>query len=56
VVFLVAGAAKAAVVREVLQGPRDPLRLPAQLIRPETGKLHWLLDQEAAGGLKLEEI
>jgi 6-phosphogluconolactonase len=56
VVFLVAGAAKAAVVREVLQGPRDPLRLPAQLIRPETGNLHWLLDQEAAGGLKLEEI
>ena len=51
VVFLVAGAAKAAVVREVLQGPRDPLRLPAQLIHPEGGELHWLLDNEAAGTL-----
>jgi 6-phosphogluconolactonase len=52
VAFLVAGAAKAAVVREVLQGPRDPRRLPAQLIQPEPGELHWLLDKEAAGSLR----
>ena len=52
VAFLVAGAAKAAVVREVLQGPRDPLRLPAQLIRPEAGELHWLVDAAAAGALE----
>ena len=51
VAFLVAGAAKAAVVREVITGPRNPLRLPAQLIRPEPGKLHWLLDKAAAGAL-----
>jgi 6-phosphogluconolactonase len=50
VAFLVAGAAKAAVVQEVRQGPRDPRRLPAQLIQPERGELHWLLDQGAAGG------
>ncbi len=50
VAFLVAGAAKAAVVQEVRQGPRDPKRLPAQLIQPERGELHWLLDQGAAGG------
>ena len=51
VAFLVAGAAKAAVVREVIQGPRDPRRLPAQLIHPEPGELHWLLDKAAAGEL-----
>ena len=51
VAFLVAGAAKAAVVREVIEGPRDPSRLPAQLIHPEPGELHWLLDKGAAGAL-----
>lgn len=52
VAFLVAGAAKAAVVRAVIQGPPDPLNLPAQLIHPEPGELHWLLDKEAAGELR----
>jgi 6-phosphogluconolactonase len=51
VAFLVAGAAKAAVVQEVRHGPRDPRRLPAQLIQPERGDLHWLLDQGAAGNI-----
>jgi 6-phosphogluconolactonase len=51
VVFLVAGAAKAAVVREVIQGPRDPLRLPAQLIHPAGGELLWLIERTAAAEL-----
>ncbi len=51
VVFLAAGAAKAAVVQEVRQGAWDPERLPAQLIQPEPGELHWLLDQGAAGSI-----
>jgi 6-phosphogluconolactonase len=49
VAFLVAGAAKAGVLREVMQKPRDPRRLPAQLINPENGELYWLVDREAAG-------
>ncbi len=56
VAFLVAGAAKAAVVREVIQGPRDPLRLPAQLINPQPGELYWLLDKAAAGALSREDL
>jgi 6-phosphogluconolactonase len=48
VVFLVAGGAKAAVLRDVLHGPRAPARLPAQLIRPDGGELLWLADREAA--------
>jgi 6-phosphogluconolactonase len=52
VAFLVAGAAKAGVLREVMQKPRDPRRLPAQLINPEVGELYWLVDREAAGQLR----
>jgi 6-phosphogluconolactonase len=47
VVVLASGAGKAKVVREILQGPQDPTRLPAQMICP-TGILHWHLDEEAA--------
>ena len=49
--FLVAGGAKAGILREVLHGPRDPARLPAQLIQPHHGELRWLADLAAAGPL-----
>ncbi len=48
VVFLVTGAAKATVLHEVLDGPHDSSRLPAQLIRPTDGELRWLVDRTAA--------
>jgi 6-phosphogluconolactonase len=51
VVFLVAGKSKAEVLQEVLHGPRDPGRLPAQLIQPQTGDLLWLVDLAAAARL-----
>jgi 6-phosphogluconolactonase len=51
VAFLVAGAAKAGVLRAVIEGPRDPDRLPAQLIAPTDGALLWMLDEAAAGSL-----
>jgi 6-phosphogluconolactonase len=51
VVFVVTGAGKADRLPEVLRGAPDPLRLPAQLIRPEAGSLIWLLDKAAAAGL-----
>ena len=51
VAFLVAGAAKAGVLKEVLQGAFDPQRLPAQLIHPEAGQLLWLTDLDAASRL-----
>jgi 6-phosphogluconolactonase len=47
--FLVSGSDKASAVRETLEGPYDPHRLPAQLVRPEEGELVWLLDEAAAG-------
>lgn len=52
VAVLVAGAGKADRVAEVLNGPRDPHRLPIQMIDPSSGRLVWLLDEAAAGKLK----
>ena len=52
VLFLVTGAAKAARLREVLKGERDPSRLPSQLIRPHEGALEWFVDRPAASRLE----
>ncbi|HBY99504.1 MAG TPA: 6-phosphogluconolactonase, partial [Chloroflexi bacterium] len=35
----------------VLEGPRRPRELPAQLIEPRAGQLAWLLDEAAAARL-----
>ncbi len=48
VVFLVSGHEKAEALKEVLQGDRQPDRFPAQLIRPDPGKLLWIVDRAAA--------
>ena len=51
VVFEIAGAAKTDRVAEVFTGPRDPERLPSQLIRPSNGRLLVQLDEAAAAKL-----
>lgn len=48
VAFLVEGTGKAAVVQQVRHGAYQPDVLPAQLIQPQPGQLHWLLDAAAA--------
>ena len=48
VFFLVSGADKAQILKEVLMGPRDVERLPSQLIAPANGILSLLLDRAAA--------
>jgi 6-phosphogluconolactonase len=53
VAFLVTGAPKASVLREVLEGARHPGRLPSQLIRPEKGLLLFILDRAAAKELTI---
>lgn len=53
IIFLVSGASRAAVGREVLVGERDPDRLPAQLVRPSRGSVRWLMDRAAAAQLAL---
>jgi 6-phosphogluconolactonase len=49
--MLAPGADKAGVVWKVLQGPRDPVRIPAQAVRPGGGEMVWLLDRAAAARL-----
>ncbi len=55
IAFVVSGANKAPVVREILAGPHDPERLPAQLIKPASGEVLWLLDRDAAGEIEGEK-
>lgn len=48
VVFLVTGADKVTTLSAVLNGPYDPINLPAQRILPTGGTLTWLIDSLAA--------
>jgi len=51
VMFIVAGEAKAQAVWNVLRGPRDVGKYPAQVIAPTDGDVIWLLDRAAAAKL-----
>ncbi len=51
VFFLIAGADKALILKDVLEGPHDPERLPSQLIWPASGILTLILDKAAAAYL-----
>jgi 6-phosphogluconolactonase len=49
------GAGKAEIVQRALEVQSLPGALPAQLVRPSTGTLHWLLDCESASHLSLHK-
>lgn len=51
IIFLVTGADKATAVWEVLEGPRDPERYPAQLIHCVNGETIWYIASAAAAKL-----
>jgi 6-phosphogluconolactonase len=51
VVFLVVGPGKAAMLRQVLEGPHRPALLPAQVIAPSDGSVCWLVDADAGATL-----
>jgi 6-phosphogluconolactonase len=48
---LAVGERKASILREVLDGPADPRRLPVQAARPKHGQLVWWVDAAAAAEL-----
>ncbi|MBM3262726.1 MAG: 6-phosphogluconolactonase [candidate division Zixibacteria bacterium] len=50
VFFLVNGAAKAGVLKEVLEGPFQPDIYPSQIVQPQ-GRLVWLVDRAASARL-----
>ncbi|MDE3197122.1 MAG: 6-phosphogluconolactonase, partial [Acidobacteriota bacterium] len=45
---LVTGADKTEALKQVLEGPRDPLNLPSQI---SSERMVWFLDEAAAAGL-----
>jgi 6-phosphogluconolactonase len=55
IAFMVAGSNKAKILKEVIEGKYMPSILPAQLIKPENGELHWFLDRETAKKLSNTE-
>ena len=48
ILFLVAGDAKAAALKNVLEGESQPEKFPSQRVKPHHGNLFWLVDQSAA--------
>lgn len=48
VIFMAAGAGKAATLKAVLEGKRNLNKFPSQIINPENGQLHWFVDEAAA--------
>jgi len=48
VIFLVSGAAKASIVRTVLEDSQAKLIYPAAMVTPLTGSISWLIDTSAA--------
>ena len=53
VVFLALGEGKAEVVQRTLEVQALPGSLPAQLVRPESGKTRWFLDVQSAQHLNI---
>jgi 6-phosphogluconolactonase len=51
VAFLVSGTDKAEAVKQVLEGNAPGEQYPSKLVRPQNGKLLWLLDRAAASQL-----
>jgi 6-phosphogluconolactonase len=56
VAFAVEGAEKAEILAKVLEGPVDPTKYPAQIVRPLSGRLLWLVDELAAGMLGKKSV
>ena len=52
VIFLVAGEEKAAILNTILTHTYEPALFPAQLIKPDHGKLYWFVDNKASMYLK----
>ena len=48
VVFLVTGASKAEIVREVISANKRPDLYPAQAVSPTSGAVSWFMDKAAA--------
>ena len=48
IIFMVTGNNKAEILKNVLFGPQQPDKFPAQIIKNEKGILYWFVDEKAA--------
>lgn len=48
IAFLTMGSNKATALKEVLEGAYNPDLYPSQEIKPQSGELHWFVDEAAA--------
>jgi 6-phosphogluconolactonase len=53
IAFMIDGAKKSTVLKKVIEGPYNPLTLPAQVIKPALGELNWFLDEDSAKELTI---
>ena len=51
IAFLVTGKEKSGALKNVLLGDYQPEKFPSQLIKPESGELHWFIDEAAASSI-----
>ncbi|MGI9055263.1 MAG: 6-phosphogluconolactonase [Pyrinomonadaceae bacterium] len=56
IIFLVKGEDKAETLKKVLQGEFEPQKFPSQNVKPENGKLFWLVDESAARLLNKTDV
>ncbi|MEO7309124.1 MAG: 6-phosphogluconolactonase [Chitinophagaceae bacterium] len=54
IIFLVVGESKAAILKTILSGARQPDKFPAQIIKAKDGSLYWFIDKNAAALLPAE--
>jgi 6-phosphogluconolactonase len=52
ILFLVSGADKSEILDQIINGPFDADKYPAQTINPHNGDLNWYLDKAAAQSLE----
>jgi len=56
ILFLVSGKKKAKILENIMQGPYQPEKYPAQLINPVEADLRWFADSAAATSVLLKNL
>ena len=52
IAFMAEGSGKSKIFHRVLEGEYNPKELPAQIIKPQNGTLHWFVDKSIITDLK----
>ncbi len=47
ILFLVSGRSKSEIVQRIMSNKQPAIEIPASMVNPQNGELHWMLDSEA---------